>query len=75
MCLLTTIALVVGVFIGKVWGEDVAFSVGEDVGYEVGYMDGVKSSNNDADNFPRSLDGKFFSREMAIKQMSMKEGD
>lgn len=76
ICLLTIIALIVGIFIGKAWGEDLAYSIGEDAGYEAGFTDGLKNSNNDnVDNFPKSLDGKFFSREMAIKQMSMKEGD
>ena len=27
------------------------------------------------EDFPRTLDGKFFSREMAVKNMSMKDGD
>lgn len=67
------IALVVGVFIGKAWGEDVSYQVGWDVGYEEGLIEGIKNSN--VENFPTSLDGKFFSREMAIKQMSMRDGD
>lgn len=78
MCLLTIVSLVIGIFIGKTWGEDRTYSTGEEVqnAYEVGFKDGLKNANNsDIDDFPKSLDGKFFSREMAIKQMSMGEGD
>ena len=35
----------------------------------------AKELKEEIDDFPKTLDGKFFSREMAIKNMSMKDGD
>lgn len=74
MSLLTTAAIFVGIAVGRLWGEDIGYEVGHSVGYDEGFTDGSSESNN-IEDFPRSLDGKFYSREMAIKQLSRKEGD
>ena len=54
------------------FGYAIGFRTGKEEGYSIGYEDGEHSDSNVID-FPKTLDGKFFSTEAAIKQMSQKE--
>lgn len=53
-----------------------------DVGYKIGLRSSVKDVDTDIrevqeaiNDFPTTLDGKFYSREAAIRQISMERGD
>lgn len=66
--MLGMIATIMTGYLGYVLG----FRAGKDEGYYMGYEDGESNGFNIVD-FPKSLDGKFFSTDAAIRQMSKKE--
>lgn len=65
MCILTIIALLIGIYVGEGGNE-------YEIGYEEGYQQGVRETSLE---FPTSLDGKFYSTDAAIRSMSTKESD
>lgn len=48
----------------------IGIKIGETLPQEI-----IEEQVEEKDDFPKTLDGKFLSREAAIKSMSMKEGD
>lgn len=72
MSLLTALGIFVGIYVGSTIGEGGSNNEAYNVGYEEGFIAGAAEATKD---FPRSLDGKFFSAEAAIRSMSNKEGD
>lgn len=71
MCVFTIVSMCIGLYIGKVWGEDIGFGYG----YQAGTEDSIEDTDK-IDNFPRTLDGKFFSTDAALRNISKsKDGD
>lgn len=73
---LTIIAMCLGVFVGRLWGEEVGYSAGQEIGYLEGLEDSSQALQNAMD-FPTTLDGKFFSTDAALRDISLRdrEGD
>lgn len=72
MGVLTIIAMLIGIYIGDSKTIDQFSQRSYDQGYQDGLLVGQATVEID---FPTTLDGKFYSREAAIRQMSRKEGD
>ena len=72
MSILTLVGVGAGTAVGYYWGFDAAMISGSEVAYEDGYRAGLEE-NKSIDDFPRSLDGKFFSTDAAIRYMNGKE--
>ena len=67
MMVLTLIAVCVGTAVGYYWGFDAAMAAGNELAYEEGY---VRGSEDATQNFPKTLDGHFFSTDAAIRYMN-----
>lgn len=72
MSILTLVGVGAGTAVGYYWGFDAAMIGGNEVAYDEGYREGLEE-NKSLDDFPRSMDGKFFSTDAAIRGMSNKE--
>ena len=67
---LSVLAVCVGIYIGRQWGIISSYQVGYDEGYEQGQEDAKKDMEDD---FPKTLDGRFYSTDTAIKGISVKK--
>ena len=71
---LTILAMCLGFYFGKSIGAELGASKGYDYGYEDGITDATNTYKEESD-FPKTLDGMFFSTEAAIRNMSKPGGD
>lgn len=71
---ITVLAMCLGIYIGQTFGEQQGAAVGYEYGYEDGYEKGLREQLQEID-FPKTLDGKFFSTEAALRSMSKPGGD
>lgn len=76
MTLLTTLSLIAGIVVGRYWAKDI-YELEYTEGYNEGYTEGFEEGQASivSEEFPKTLDGKFFSTDAAIRSISMKRGD